>query len=448
MSIQRLILCLLLIAFMPQVWASPGYFRYPDLHDNTLVFTAEGDLWKITLGEQFAQRLTTHPNEEREAHISNDGQWVTFVANYTDSPELYIMPIQGGIAKRLTYENVSVKNHGWSDEGKVIYSYNGRIGPIGSWTLKQLDPNTLETTSIPLSDAIEGTVASDNNLYFVRFGLQMSTDNARAYKGGAKGELWKFKLGSQKEATHLSKKHKGSIRNPMLSGERLYFISNQSGVDNLWSMKLNGKDQTQHTHYKDWEVRDANVYQNKIVYQLGADIKVFDTPTENSQTLNISLTSDFPHLRERWINKPLDYLTNAAQASDSKKVVLTARGRVAIANTDNSRLIEIATPKDSRTRNAILSADNKSVYALNDSSGELEIWQYPADGSEGATQLTTDGSVFRWNLYLSPDGKTLAHDDKNGELWLLDLDTKVNTKILTGNTGSNPIASLTWSKDS
>ncbi|WP_133471179.1 S41 family peptidase [Paraglaciecola marina] len=448
MSAPRLILFLLFVAFIPQIWASPGYFRYPDLHDNTLVFTAEGDLWKLTLGEQYAQRLTTQPNEEREAHISKDGQWISFVANYTDSPELYIMPIQGGIAKRLTYENVSVKNHGWTDDGKVLYSYNGRIGPIGNWTLKQVDPNTLETTTIPLSDAIEGTLASDDNLYFVRFGLQMSTDNARAYKGGAKGELWKFKLDSQKEASHLSNKHKGSIRNPMLSGERLYFISNQSGVDNLWSMKLNGRDQTQHTHYKDWEVRDANVYQDTIVYQLGADIKVFNTSTEESQTLDISLTSDFPHLRARWINKPLDYLTNAAQASDSKKVVLTARGRVAIANSDDSRLIEIATPKDSRTRNAILSTDNKSVYALNDSSGELEIWQYPADGSEGATQLTTDGSVFRWNLYLSPDGKTLAHDDKNGELWLLDLDTKVNTKILTGNTGSNPLASLTWSKDS
>ncbi|MFT2092007.1 S41 family peptidase [Paraglaciecola sp. 2405UD69-4] len=447
MSAIRLIMCVLCITFMQQAWGTPGYYRYPALHDNTLVFTAEGDLWKITIGEQYAQRLTTHPNEEREAHISNDGKWVTFVANYTDSPEIYIMPIQGGMAKRLTFENVSVKNHGWSPDGKVVYSYNGRIGPMGNWTLKQLDPNTLETTTIPLSDAVEGTIAADKVLYFVQFGLQVSTDNARAYQGGATGELWKFNVDAKKEAIPLSKKHKGSIRRPMLTQDRIYFISNQSGVDNLWSMTLKGKDQTQHTHYKGWEIRSANIYQNKIVYQQGADIKLLDISSNQTKTLDIALTSDFPHLRERWVNKPLDYLTNAAPSAKGKKVVLTARGRVAIANTDSSRLVEIATPKNSRTRKAVLSHDNQFVYALNDSSGEIEIWQYPADGSEGATQLTTDGSIFRWNLYLSPDGKTLAHDDKNGELWLLDLATKANTKILTGNTGSNPIASLTWSKD-
>ncbi|MEP0354678.1 S41 family peptidase [Paraglaciecola sp.] len=448
MSAIRVLLLVLCITFIQQAWASPGYYRYPTLHGDTLVFTAEGDLWKFTLGEQYAQRLTTHPNEEREAHISNDGQWITFVANYTDSPEIYIMPIQGGIAKRLTFENVTVKNHGWSPDGKVLYSYNGRIGPIGNWTLKQLDPNTLETNTLPLSDAVEGTIATNNELYFVQFGLQVSTDNARAYQGGATGELWKFTLSSQKEASPLSKKHKGSIRNTMLADDEIYFISNQSGVDNLWSMKLNGKSQTQLTHFKDWEIRSANIYQDKIVFQQGADIKLFDISNKQTKTLDISLTSDFAHLRERWINKPLDYLTSASQAASAKKVVLTARGRVAIANTDNSRLVEIATPKDSRTRKAILSHNNQWVYALNDSSGEIEVWQYPADGSEGSKQLTTDGQLFRWNLYLSPDGKTLVHDDKNGDLWLLDLDTLSNNKLLSGNEGNSPVASLTWSKDS
>ena len=27
-----------------------GYYRYPAIHSDTVVFTAEGDLWKIRLG--------------------------------------------------------------------------------------------------------------------------------------------------------------------------------------------------------------------------------------------------------------------------------------------------------------------------------------------------------------------------------------------------------------
>jgi tricorn protease len=446
---MRTLFFVFLLIFVQKALATPGYYRYPTLHNDTLVFTAEGDLWKINLGEKYAQRLTTHPAEEKESSVSPDGNWIAFVANYTGTPEVHVMPILGGLAKRITFENVGVKVHGWSADSKVLYSYNGRVGPAGNWTLKQVDPTTLVTTSIPLADAVEGTITSDGNtLYFTQFGLQISTDNARSYQGGAKGELWKYTLGSDNEATQLTKKHKGSARTPMVSGERLYFISNQSGSDNIWSMKLNGRDQQQHTQYQDWEVRSARLDSNKIVYQLGADIKVFDITSEQSSIVDIALTSDFPELREHWVNDPLKHLTSAKQAGDTKKVLLTARGRVAIASTDGSRLIEIATPKNSRTRKALLSHDKKSVYALNDSTGELEIWQYPADGSLGGEQLTFDGSIFRWDLYLSPDGKSIAHDDKNGDLWLLDLEIKKNNKILSNNVGTFPIASLTWSINS
>jgi tricorn protease len=64
------------------------------LHNDTLVFTAEGDLWKIKLGGQYAQRLTTHPAEEKESSISPDGNWVAFIANYSGTPEVHVMPIQ------------------------------------------------------------------------------------------------------------------------------------------------------------------------------------------------------------------------------------------------------------------------------------------------------------------------------------------------------------------
>ena len=42
-----------------------GYYQYPDIHDNTIVFTSEGDIWKVSVNGGLAQRLTTHPEEER-----------------------------------------------------------------------------------------------------------------------------------------------------------------------------------------------------------------------------------------------------------------------------------------------------------------------------------------------------------------------------------------------
>src|SRR5690625_3231508 len=53
-----------------QTRAPTGYYRYPAIHGETVVFTAEGDLWKVGIEGGIAQRLTTHPGEESFASIS------------------------------------------------------------------------------------------------------------------------------------------------------------------------------------------------------------------------------------------------------------------------------------------------------------------------------------------------------------------------------------------
>ena len=443
----------LLIGLLPGICAttnaSTGYYRSPDIHKDTLVFTAEGDLWVSQVNQSQARRLTTHPAEEIQATISNDGKQVAFVANYEGAKEVYVIGINGGIAKRISFENSSVRLQGWTTNGDILYSSNNRVGPTGNWTLRQVDPNTLVAKSIPLADAVEGTIDENNkNIYFIQFGLQVSTDNNKVYRGGAKGELWSYKLGSKKEAKKLTSDHIGSVRQPMVYKNKLYFISDASGNDNIWSMSLAGKNQKQVTFYKEWPVRTAKLDEGNIVYQLGADIKLLALKNAKSKTLAIELTSDFPNLREHWLNDPLEYATSTRIASDFDKVVITARGRVAVAGIDKSRLVEVATDPESRTRKAILSHDGKWVYAINDASGELELWKYAADGSKKAEQLTNDGSIFRWDLSLSPDGKWIAHDDMNGDLWLLNTSTGKNKKIMTLGAGLDPYSTVTWSTDS
>ena len=445
--VHRISMLLVLLVANSAV-ASPGYFREPSLQQDTLVFTAEGDIWRTSLATNAATRLTTHPAEEHSAVISPDGDHVAFAANYEGATEVYVMPINGGVAKRITYENSSMKLHQWHQDG-ILYSTNSRVGPTGSWVLKKADPETGESENIPLSDAVEGRLdSSGNTLYFTQFGLQMSSDNANQYNGGASGQIWRYQLGSQREATQLTASHKGSVREPMIANNRLFFVSNQSGLDNVWSMATDGTDIEQITHFSDWAVRDAMLDGSRIVFQHGADIKLLDLTNNQVSTIDIALTSDFPNLRENWVNKPLKYFNSARYTAQQSKVVVTARGRVAVAGTTSQRLVEISTDPTSRTRNAVLSEDGQWVYALNDSSGEMEVWQFAADGSSNAKQLTDDGVIFRWNIYPSPDGKWIAHDDKQGNLWLLELSTGDNQKIVDNNSGISPIASLTWSTNS
>ncbi|MEI6858807.1 MAG: S41 family peptidase [Shewanella sp.] len=427
----------------------PGYFRAPALSDNTLVFTAEGDLWTKSLDQSQAQRLTSLPAEELGATVSKDGEWVAYVANYEGSSEVYVIPIKGGQAKRISFENSRVRVQGWTVDGQVLYATDNAFGPANYWVLRSVNPNTLETQDLPLADAIEGTIDDKGEyLYFTRFGLQTTGDNAKVYRGGAKGELWRFKLGSTVEAERLTSAHIGSVRQPMLWDNRLYFVSDSDGNDNIWSMTTDGKDFKQHTQFTDWQVRGARIDKGRIVFQQGADIKLYDIATNSTRLLDINLVSDFPQRREHWVNDPMKYVTSTRLSPSASKVVITARSHVAVAATDGSRLVEIALAGNSRIRNAVMSPNGEWVYGISDASGEQEIWRFAADGSIDAKQLTDNGHTLRMSLSVSPDGRYIASDDYDGNLWLLDLKNNKHNKIITQGEGLGPYADIVWSGDS
>src|SRR5690349_3849187 len=78
-----------------------GYYRFPAVSGDTVVFTAEGDLWRVPITGGEARRLTSNLGEESRAAISPDGRWVAFSAAYDGPVEAYVMPLDGGLPRRL-----------------------------------------------------------------------------------------------------------------------------------------------------------------------------------------------------------------------------------------------------------------------------------------------------------------------------------------------------------
>lgn len=432
--------------------AVQGYYRSPVLQQDQLVFTAEGDLWHATLTEVNARRITSHLAEETQPLLSADGTQLAFVANYDGASEIYLMPLSGGVAKRVSFENSRVRIQQWLADGRILYATDSAAGPANYWLLKTLDPQTLQTETLPLADASGGSIDEQSgSVFFSRFGLQLTGDNTKVYRGGAMGELWRWTLGSKAEAVLLSRGHNGSISQPVFYQGRVYFVSDADGNSNIWSVSASGGDFKQHSFHKDWRIGRISITNDQVLYQLGADLQLLQLADGQTKPLPVAIQSDLVQQRERIISKPLQYFNSAyyqAQQDDSDKVVVTARSQLAVATPGKQRLVQISTPVGSRSREAVLSKDGNWVYAINDHSGEHEIWRFAADGSDNSKQLTADGSVHRWQLKLSPDGDYLAHDDKNGDLWLLHLPSGRNSKIYSGGIGLSPYDDISWSADS
>jgi tricorn protease len=432
--------------------AVQGYYRFPALHNETIVFTAEGDLWRVPTGGGQAQRLTTHHGLEAHAAISPDGAWVAFSAEYEGPLEIYVMPLQGGRPRRLTYEGLEEDSLvvGWTPDGRVIYSTE-HFSTLPNRQLVLIDPQTLAQTIVPLSQASDGVYTPDmSTLFFTRLPPPPSS-NAKRYEGGSVQKLWKFTFPKRKrkmppEATPLTADYLGTSKAPMWWNKRLYFLSDRDGAMNLWSMTEAGRQAVQHTFHKEWDMQSPTLHQGRIVYQLGADLRLYDIAAATDRAVPITLTSDFEHTRERWITNPWGYVSSIHAAPEGDRVVLTSRGRVFVAPARQGRLVEVTRRQGVRYSDARFLPDGQRLLLLSDESGEVEYWTAPPNGIGPFTQLTTDGQVLRYMGAPSPNGQWVAFSDKNHHLWLLNLATRETKQIALSTRGN--FGKLAWSPDS
>ena len=120
--------------------AATSYFRFPAGRGDTVVVTAEGDLWKSSVQGGAAQRLTTHPGYETNAAISRDGQWLAFSASYEGAQDAYVMPLACGLPRRISYDNGGVLVLGWTAQGEVLISTQNTDGPASRRIVAAIDP--------------------------------------------------------------------------------------------------------------------------------------------------------------------------------------------------------------------------------------------------------------------------------------------------------------------
>ncbi|HTP12646.1 MAG TPA: S41 family peptidase [Bacteroidota bacterium] len=427
----------LLTADSPQ-----GYYRFPALSSDKIFFTAEGDLWKVDLSGGLAQRLTTHPGSETNASVSPDGRLVAFSAQYEGPTEVYTMPVEGGLPTRRTYDGDAVVV-GWTPDGKIIYQ-SSHYSTSPNRQLLTVDIRSGATDVLPLSQASDGSFdAKGTSLYFTRLPFQGS--HTKRYKGGTAQNIWKYESGKP-EASPLTPDYPGTSKTPMWWNGRIYFASDRDGTMNLWSMDEQGKDLKQLTSHKGWDVKSPSLRDGRIAYQLGADIHVYDIAAGADRLVSITLSSDFDQERERWVKKPMDYLSSSSLSPTGDRVALASRGQVFVAPAEQGRLTQASVKPTVRYYSAEFMPDGKSLLVLTDESGELEFWKVAANGIGEPEQLTRDGKVYKFDGVVSPDGKWLAYTDKDNNFWLLNIAEKKLTKIASNDVGG--YSGFSWSPDS
>lgn len=441
-------LSLALILGSTPLWAqsgdagTQGFYRFPTLRGDTIVFAAEGDLWSVSTQGGTARRLTTHPAQESDPLLSPDGRTLAFTARYEGPAEVYTMPVEGGVPTRRTFEAEPSMATTWTPAGDLVYTTQ-RYSTLPDPQLVIISLKSGERTRIPLSAASEGSYdATGRTLYFVRPAFHQNV--TRRYKGGTARKIWKFTEG-QPEAVALTSDYAGESHSPLWWNGRVYFVSDRDGTMNVWSMDEQGRDARQHTRHSGWDVKKPSLDAGRLVYQVGADLWFYDIAKNAERQLSISLPSDFDQLREKWVKKPMESLTSVHLHPKGESVVLTARGRVFVAPAGAGRLVNASRQSGVRYRDVRFMPDGKNLLALSDASGEFEFATLPPNGVGEEKPLTADGKVLRFDGRPSPDGRWIVYTDNNSEVWLLNVATREQTMFAPNREGGGDFA---WSSDS
>ena len=150
-------------AFAQADTIEPRLLQYPSIHKDTLVFGYAGDLWvSSTTDGAIARRLTSHQGLEARPRISPDGKWVAFTGQYDGGDNIYVVPIEGGEPRRVTFDAEPDQCVGWTPDGKIMYAsaagteFNGR-----QTTLYIVDPKGGLPKKTVLNEFAVGTFFAD-----------------------------------------------------------------------------------------------------------------------------------------------------------------------------------------------------------------------------------------------------------------------------------------------
>ena len=99
-----------------------GYYRWPALHGDVLVFVCEDDLWRCDVRGGVAARITDAPGPVLAPLVSRDGTRVAFTVQQDACQEIYAVSTRGGPVTQVTHAGAErTRAACWSADGTRLF---------------------------------------------------------------------------------------------------------------------------------------------------------------------------------------------------------------------------------------------------------------------------------------------------------------------------------------
>lgn len=418
------------------------------MSQDKIAFSYAGDIWLAGKDGSNPRRITVNPDVEAEPMLSPDGKWIAFSGNYDGNNDVYIVSVNGGIPRRITFHPANDIVRGWHGNDKILFSSGRESYSARFHKLFETDINGGLPQALKMPEAHQGNISPDGK-YTAYIKSPDPTERAgiyrpfKHYRGGNMPKIWIFNNQTQ-ETVEVPAAGANNTR-PVWLGNAVYFLSDRNGTTNVFRYQLSDKQLTQITSHKDFDVKTLSSDGAGLVYEQAGKIHLWENG--RAKDLDIALQADLPYKRPHWVGD--NSVRNMQISPTGVRAVVEARGEILTIPAEKGDIRNLTNTTGAHERDPSWSPDGKWIAYFSDESGEYSLKLRDQKAEKPAITISLGEPSFYYDLIWSPDSKKILYRDKHLRLYYIDIDAKKPVLIDEDNY-DRPDQSFaaSWSQDS
>ena len=417
-----------------------------------IAFASGGDIWTAPAAGGEARLLIANAADDTRPLYSPDGTRLAFISTRTGLGDIYILTLATGDLARLTFSDSLSNLDGWSRDGQWLYFTSSTTDVPGQSDILRVRATggtPLEVSRERYVNEFESAPSPDGTQLAL---LAKGISSAQWWRNGHahidETELWTMPLHAPsrlqpgyRRILSADAKHAWPMWSP--DGNTLFYMSDKSGSENIWSVNLATTAERQVTHFTTGRCLWPSIsYDGKsIVFERQFAVWKLDTHSGSASQLPIVLHG--APSADAVMHLPLTHWQDLAVAPDGTKLAVVDQGDIFAAGTKEGGEAQRLTRTDAAESTPRWSPDSSKLVYRSERDHGSSLYLY--DFARQAERPLTHGADLDVDPTWSPDGKSIAFIRNRKELHVLTLDP-LKDRILAHGEIENSV--LAWSPDS
>lgn len=408
---------------------SPVTFAsYPALSPDgeTVLFSYDGDLWKVSAEGGQAYRLTAMPGREIAPRISPDGKWLAFSSDQNGNSDVYVMPLEGGEIRQLTYHSGSDIVDSWSWDSREIYFTSTRANRFTSFKVSREGGTPTRIFGHYFNTVHNVVETPKGELLFNDTWESLTAAHRKRYKGAFNPDILSYNPRT-KEMKQLTDYEGKDFWATADRDGNIFFASDEgNGEYNLYTFKEGEK--TALTAFETSVKRPfVSADGSGVVFEKDYQLYIYRVATGESKRLDITLGRN-PVLDKENEYDVKDKISFMDVSPDGKKLAFVSRGELFVSDI-GGKFIRQMPGNGERAVEVKWLKDNKTLLYNQTRRGYLNWFTRTADGSDEPVQRTDEMRSNR-DISLNPEMTQAVYVSGRDELRMMDLKT-LESKTVT-----------------